>query len=386
MKKLPNKSTEQNIIKALISMSQVSGFPKTIVDVGANHNATISTPFVELGWSALLIEPQKSCIQILSNRFSRYPSVDIVRCGCADVETVLRLYFAKEGEGSELATFSQSNDPWMSMVRDNEHYEEILVKRLSNILLTKPDFSDVGILKIDTESFDYKVILGLEFDKHRPKVIVTEEYLWNVEDVIAKHNLLEHAHYVCIGWEGYNTIWVCMNFFNLSWSEIGLWPWLNKINKTPQHFDCITNFHSITSIINKTHYHDGCLSDLDLLLSAKDIISCPGERFFIPVVISNLGDKSAPSLPDLKSAKKLYLSYHIKSQENYFLWDGLRTPLIEDINPNQSTILQMDFISPNTPGIYDLEIDLVAEGESWYASDSIKRNCFSVSLIVNHTI
>jgi FkbM family methyltransferase len=386
MNNIANKNTEQFIIDALFALTQISGFPKNIIDVGANSNATISTPFIQLGWSALLIEPQQSCIQILQDKFNTHSSVDIVRCGCSDIETVLRLYYAKEGEGSELATFSQSNDPWMSMVRDKEHYEEIAVRRLSDILKTKPNFKDVGILKIDTESYDYKVLLGFDFDKHRPKIIVTEEYLWNVEDVIGKHKLLEKAHYICLGWSGYNTFWVCGEYFNFSWSDIGLLPWLKGVNKVASPFESLPFFHDIKKLLGKSRYWDGGLSEMDLLISARDINSLPGVGLSVPVVVSNFGLMSIPSLPQLSAGKQIYLSYHIKSLNDYLLWDGIRTSLNEDIQPNQSVVLQMNFVAPSMPGIYYVEIDLVVEGEAWFSSVSNSRNCYSVKLIVSDDI
>jgi FkbM family methyltransferase len=381
MKNILNKSTEQIILDALILLTQGPSFPKTIVDVGANSNATISAPFIEDGWGTLLIEPQQSCIQLLLKKYGTYPNVDIVRCGCSNEESVQRLYYAKEGEGSELATFSQSDDPWMAMVRDNDRYEEISVYRLSDIVDTKPKFQDIGILKIDTESFDYNVLLGVDFGKHHPKVIITEEYLWNVDDVISKHRLLEKAGYICLGWSGYNTIWVCRVFFNLSWCDVELWPWLSKKNLISPPFDSLIGFHAIEELLDRSRYWDNCLSEMDLSISARSITCNPKAQAIVPVVISNYGSKPLPSLPQLNSGKKVFISYHIRDQNNYVLWDGIRTPLNDDIKSQKSTIMEMNFVAPDKPGQYQVEVDLVVDGETWFSSGTDKRPCCLTAIV-----
>ncbi len=368
---------------ALFILTRDYNFPKIIIDVGANSNATISTPFIAEGWSALLIEPQKSCIELLLNRFDANSSVDILRCGCSDEETTLRLYYAKEGEGSELATFSQSDDPWMSMVRNKNHYEDIAVRRLSDIIDSKPNFENIGILKVDTESFDYKVILGVDFNRHHPKIIITEEYLWNVDDVTAKHKLLEYSGYVCLGWSGYNTIWICRQFFKISWTDIGLWPWLKRINRSHPIIALLPELHNIDELIDCSRYWDNCLSELDILISARDIKSTPSAHFTIPIAISNFGLRLIPSLPNLNSNELIQISYHIKEGNDYVLWDGIKTNLGSDIKPSDSVILDMNFVAPSNPGKYLIEIDLVVEGVAWYSSKVNSSPC-CISLTINN--
>jgi len=364
----PNKNSEFYIACILDILSSIDNFPKNIIDVGANINASISLPFIKKHWDALLIEPQIYCVNGLVEQFRFYSKVEVVCCGCSNVDSVEKLFSAKEGEGSELATFSSTEDPWMLMVRDDNNYTNVQVNRLSSLIESRLAFHDVGILKIDTESFDYKVLLGLELDRHHPKIIVTEEYLWNIDDLISKHKLLENNGYICIGWSGYNTIWVCSKFFNLSWCEIYLWPWLQDVKRVRTPLNAISGLHSISELLNRTPYYDNCLNELDVSVSARIKTIISSEQRQIPVSVSNFGQKTIPSLPKVGEKDQLFISYHLIFNGQMFIWDGLRTPLPTDIRPREAAIIDMNIIAPNIPGEYRLEVDFVIEGKSWFSS------------------
>ncbi len=74
------------------------------------------------------------------------------------------------------------------------------------------------------------------------------------------------------------------------------------------------------------------------------------------------------------------------SSLGYVVWYRVRTALESDINPRDSTILDMSFVAPDKPGHYFVEIDLVAEGEAWYSSVATKQHCCCVNLIVDSDV
>lgn len=61
------------------------------------------------------------------------------------------------------------------------------------------------------------------------------------------------------------------------------------------------------------------------------------------------------------------ISYHIYDHNNVtIVFDGLRTRLPFDLEPNRSVTVEIFVLTPARPGTYLLEYDLVKEGVSWF--------------------
>jgi hypothetical protein len=54
---------------------------------------------------------------------------------------------------------------------------------------------------------DYEALLGLEFSRFRPTIIVTEEYEWEPDKHAAKYGLLIRNRYTLVQKVGCNTVW-----------------------------------------------------------------------------------------------------------------------------------------------------------------------------------
>ena len=179
---------------------------KTIVDVGANLRADFSKQFIEEGWSAVLIEPQKS----LCNHLKRlYPNANIINKGCGDKKEVKKLYLAK-GHDSQLATFNSREDDWFRKVRGDETID-VDCDTLTNILDDAKIDNKFAVLKVDTESWDYYVFKGLDFNKYQPEYIISEDYFFDMSTTKQKYCLLEDSGYVLLGWVAHNTFWARKN-------------------------------------------------------------------------------------------------------------------------------------------------------------------------------
>jgi phosphoglycerol transferase MdoB-like AlkP superfamily enzyme/glycerophosphoryl diester phosphodiesterase len=64
--------------------------------------------------------------------------------------------------------------------------------------------------------------------------------------------------------------------------------------------------------------------------------------------------------------KGLNLSYHWKDKDGQVvIWDGIRTPISNEIPPGETVVLEAGLITPPNPGRYTLEWDLVHEGIAW---------------------
>jgi FkbM family methyltransferase len=202
-----------------------------IVDVGGNKEAEISAPFIAKGWRALIVEPQVYCVSRLRSKFADLPNVQIIQAACSDKPGVMKLYRGQDGQGSEASTLNDRSDPWLDQARSSE-FEMVNVRTLTSVLLEANILEQIGILKIDAESWDYFVLKGFDLIRFHPQVIVTEEYLWDIDGSIAKHNLLDAAGYINAGFVGYNSVWLSRTLGANS-AMVRLIPWLSRVGRLP---------------------------------------------------------------------------------------------------------------------------------------------------------
>jgi FkbM family methyltransferase len=204
---------------------------RVIVDVGGNSEANFSAPFALEGWECLIVEPQPHCVERLRSTFAGLPNVRIVQKACSDRDGELKLYQGKDGPGSEVSTLSEASDPWMNQVR-SEAFSLVEVQTLTGLLEEHGTSERIGVLKVDTESWDYLVLKGCDLHRFGPQVIVTEEYFWNIDQTIEKHLLLERNGYVNVGFVGYNSVWTSKEAGAAGVYSI-LHNWLLRVGRFP---------------------------------------------------------------------------------------------------------------------------------------------------------
>jgi len=81
----------------------------------------------------------------------------------------------------------------------------VTVERLETILTRLKIPHEFGILSIDTEGMDYEVLLGLDLDVWRPRLIVTEDF--PPKDTM-KATYLNACRYKLAGRIGVNAFWI----------------------------------------------------------------------------------------------------------------------------------------------------------------------------------
>ncbi len=92
-----------------------------------------------------------------------------------------------------------------------------------------------------------------------------------------------------------------------------------------------------------------------------------GEKVLADITVKNTSDVAWPSKPNLKNLYAVNLAYHwINKQGIFVVFDGIRTPLPEDLFPGNSVKLVATIQAPNRRGKYILEITLVQEGHAWF--------------------
>lgn len=94
----------------------------------------------------------------------------------------------------------------------------------------------------------------------------------------------------------------------------------------------------------------------------------------LKVRVRNIGHSVWPAMGLSDGKFKINLGFHWFDEkgERIILWDGLRTSLPYDVQPNEAVILNAAVGPPETPGEYVLEFDLVQEMVTWFKQKGSK--------------
>jgi FkbM family methyltransferase len=150
-------------------LRRIKDSAKIVVDIGANDGfySSNSFPLIRRGWRAVLVEPHPDAFSQAVRRHAGNPRVTVLNVACGDRSGILPLA-TPDGDHSQSRLGAQ--------IRGGiEQAIPVEVRLLSGILdqyRVPPDF---GFLSIDTEGYDYEVILGLNLKRFRPEVIITEK-------------------------------------------------------------------------------------------------------------------------------------------------------------------------------------------------------------------
>jgi FkbM family methyltransferase len=145
----------------------------TYVDVGAHDPDTSSVTkyFYLKGWRGVNVEPNPELLAVLQKRRPEDANLGV---GISDAAATLTFYkFEKRASG--LSTFDP--DVAAGHKKAGYSYEELtiplitLTEALRRVEVVKGGFD---FLNVDVEGFERKVLAGLDFGRHAPKVIVLE--------------------------------------------------------------------------------------------------------------------------------------------------------------------------------------------------------------------
>lgn len=180
---------EENIIDSFFKKKK-DGF---VVEIGAADgiNNSNSRKLILDGWSALLIEPNPNNFSKLEKLYPENDKVKILNLGCSNTtEENINFYVDQNDEFEQLSTFSLEQVQKCKEMYGCEFIEKrVDVVKTSDIFL-KNKISKINFLSVDTESFDYKVISGIDFDKVEIDLICVEHLNSELE------NLLFNLNYV----------------------------------------------------------------------------------------------------------------------------------------------------------------------------------------------
>lgn len=144
-----------------------------IVQVGANKGNTDNDPVWKLvqanlpnslDWSLVLIEPNPYAVKILRETYKDFSNVHILECACGDEDgqSILYVDHLDEGNGSQHASLIYNH------LIKHDHKSEVIglisvkIHKLGDLIDSS---CPIDLLQIDTEGYDYKVLLGCDLSK-----------------------------------------------------------------------------------------------------------------------------------------------------------------------------------------------------------------------------
>jgi FkbM family methyltransferase len=173
-------------------------WPRYLVDVGAHDGRSLSNsfPFLSSGWSGVLVEPLPQAFERLASLYAGRADVSCVQAACGASDGRMGLTVGIDGPLPMTSTLGDAG-------------VEVSVRTLTGVLDEAGAPADFSFLLVDAEGTDGAVLAGLDFDRFRPRVVVTEDDVAAAEAHAAKESLLAergYELYTVIG--GVNSIWI----------------------------------------------------------------------------------------------------------------------------------------------------------------------------------
>ncbi|MEA2469701.1 MAG: hypothetical protein QOE38_700 [Thermoleophilaceae bacterium] len=215
---MPLVDVSQHGEAAVLATLVEPAWPRYLVDVGAHDGRSLSNsfPFLEQGWSGVLVEPLPQAFERLAQRYVGRPEVRCVRVACSDSAGRMPLFVGHDGPSPMTSTLG---------ARDGRPSVEVEVKTLTTVLEEAGAPADFSLLLVDAEGVDHAVLAGLDFARFRPRVIVTEDDVVAAEAHAAKERLLAERGYVLYTVvAATNSVWLASELPGASSDELPLSP------------------------------------------------------------------------------------------------------------------------------------------------------------------
>jgi FkbM family methyltransferase len=164
------------------------------IDVGCFHPIDRNNTYLLYlkDWRGINIDISQFSIDLFN--FLR-PDDHNLKCAVTEKEQIVKIFFQKEL--SQLSTIDeeQAKKVFQGKIKS----KEIKAYTLDQIIKKSEYFDrEIDLLDIDVEGADYRVLLGLNFKKYKPKLICVEIHNKNIKDDKIYKFLID---------KGYTLIW-----------------------------------------------------------------------------------------------------------------------------------------------------------------------------------
>jgi FkbM family methyltransferase len=182
------------------------------IDVGAYHpvHDSVTKFFYDSGWSGINLEANPSLIDTLMVQRPRDINLNL----CIDDKSrgnsrqKLSVPFGNKGLGKVFGL--ENHKPKMS--REYFVYSE----NLSNVI-SSYEIPDIDFIKIDVEGGEFKVLLGIDLNLHRPKIFLVEIFvgLYDVQNIRNIDQYFDKYNYRKVFCDGINNYYISAESLDL---------------------------------------------------------------------------------------------------------------------------------------------------------------------------
>ena len=196
-----SQSGEDVVLNNWIRKDIKRGF---FVDVGCYHPKKFSNTYFlyKRGWRGVNIDLEQSKIDWM-NKF-RKEDINVL-AAVSDKATEVMIYTdSKYSLGSFISASSV-------VFKNYYHAGKIITKTLNQILdATKYKNQEIDLLSIDVEGHDFNVLLSLNIYKYKPKIILIESPLRDINKIVSSelYGFLSNNKYELVNWVGYTLFFI----------------------------------------------------------------------------------------------------------------------------------------------------------------------------------
>ena len=148
------------------------------VDVGCFHPMDRNNTYLLYlnNWRGINIDISQFSIDLFN--FLR-PDDHNINCAVSEKNQIVKIFFQKKLSQLSTTDEGQARKVFQGKIKSKEIQSYTL-----DYILEKSKFynKEIDLLDIDVEGTDYKVLLGLNFEKYKPKLICVEIHNKNIKD------------------------------------------------------------------------------------------------------------------------------------------------------------------------------------------------------------
>jgi FkbM family methyltransferase len=188
----------EDVLLSRVFRDRSDGF---YIDVGAMDPCydSVTRHFYDKGWCGINIEPAKMYFDMLCKARPRDINLDIAVGAQNDILPFFEV--SKSGTSTLRSDIAKA-------LRDGggDGEERFVTVRTLQWVCEQYVKRPIDFLKIDAEGWEEKVILGADFDKYRPRILIIEATSPNTQVPSWQEwqPLLEERGYECVYWDGLN--------------------------------------------------------------------------------------------------------------------------------------------------------------------------------------
>jgi FkbM family methyltransferase len=149
------------------------------VEIGAFNGISWSNTYglAKIGWSGLLIEPQKNKLDECKKNYAGFKDILFVE-SCVGSFTGLTKFW-NGGSGSlgtckeEMIDIYESIESLSGRLK-KDSFSEVSIDTLDNILTKSKISREIDVISIDAEGSELDILKGFNINKYKPKLVIIE--------------------------------------------------------------------------------------------------------------------------------------------------------------------------------------------------------------------